>query len=50
MGHSDIKMTMRYAHLGRDELRASIKLLAPSKRIGVLAGRKQEMAQIKNPA
>jgi site-specific recombinase XerD len=27
MGHSDIKLTMRYAHLGKNSLRAAVQRL-----------------------
>lgn len=33
MGHADIKMTLRYAHLGQEELRTTINLLEPQKEI-----------------
>lgn len=29
MGHADIKMTMRYAHLGPNELQSTVDLLEP---------------------
>lgn len=29
LGHSEVKMTMRYSHLGPDQLRGAISLLGP---------------------
>jgi integrase len=34
LGHSDIKMTMRYAHLSSSELRSAIDVLDPQKNFG----------------
>jgi integrase len=38
LGHSDIRMTMRYAHLGYSELRAAIDVLEPQKDYGQQVG------------
>lgn len=50
LGHSDIKMTMRYSHLGPDQLRDAVALLAPTSKSEVSAQRQPENPHNKNPA
>lgn len=50
LGHSEIKMTMRYSHLGPDQLRDAVALLAPTSKDEMSTQRQPENPHIKNPA